>query len=334
MMLATLLRTSSESVILIFHFLCLAISTVLVFRLSRFLWNHFISVIISLLWLTYPLLLWLSRQPASEIPFILVFYFGLFLFLVAMKKNDKSLWRFVLIGLLFGVCMLIRPIAIGIPIVITCVFLLMEKRKQWRMRVVQSIVLVVTAYGTLLPWQAWWYFQTGEYMFLSNLGIKGMRDGLTYAVQKEIYRQKFVISEDVRAVMRNVSENQSALVSTSRVGEFMLNELTRDPVAVLKLIGIKVLRSWYATDSGRYETPIMLLQAGYFVAILIGSIRLFGYSTLPSVQRKVGIYIIAIVAYYWLMTISVLSIVRYMTPVIGLLFIFLPGIWQKMIKKK
>jgi len=274
-------------------------------------------------------MLWLARQPASEIPFILVSYFGLFLFFVSMEKNDKSMLRFVLIGLLFGASMLIRPIAIGIPIVITGVFLFIGRKKQWKMRAIQSIVLVVTAYGTLLPWQAWWYFQTSEYMFLSQGGLPGMRDGLTYAVQKAKYRQQFVISEDVRTVMRNVSDNQNVLVSTSRVGVFMLNELTRDPVAVLKLIGLKIMRSWYATDSGRYETPIMLLQAGYFVVILIGSIRVFGRRTLSSIQRKVSIYIIAIVAYYWLMTISVLSIVRYMTPVIGLLFIFIPGIWKK-----
>lgn len=41
---------------------------------------------------------------------------------------------------------------------------------------------------------------------------------------------------------------------------------------MVKLFIIKAGRSWYATDSGRYETPIMVIQIFYLALALGGGL--------------------------------------------------------------
>jgi hypothetical protein len=85
----------------------------------------------------------------------------------------------------------------------------------------------------------------------------------------------------------------------------------------------KALRSWYATDSGRFELPSMILQSLYLVVIVIGSWQSWHQG---EQRRQMTLIIWLITAYFWLITITVLSILRYILPAIGLLFLLLPGI--------
>jgi hypothetical protein len=94
-------------------------------------------------------------------------------------------------------------------------------------------------------------------------------------------------------------------------------------LVVVSLYAFKALRSWYATDSGRFEIPSIVLQSLYLIAIAIGSWRSWHQG---GQQRQITLIVWLITAYFWFVTIAVLSILRYMLPTIGLLLLLLPGI--------
>ena len=77
---AALTHLSDEAATRAFHLLCAGITTVLLRRLARRLWSSREALAVALAWITYPPALWLTRQPSSELPFLIPF-FGAALFL-------------------------------------------------------------------------------------------------------------------------------------------------------------------------------------------------------------------------------------------------------------
>jgi hypothetical protein len=91
---------------------------------------------------------------------------------------------------------------------------------------------------------------------------------------------------------------------------------------VAKLLTLKAARSWYGTDSGRYENGIMLLQILFSVPVLWGSLVCWKQG---GIARHLAIVVWALVLYFWAMTILVFSMLRYMVPAIGLLAMTIPA---------
>lgn len=99
-----------------------------------------------------------------------------------------------------------------------------------------------------------------------------------------------------------------------------------------KLLLLKALRSWYATDSARYETVILPIQIVYLLLILWGFIAAWKSK---STSRLYAVYIALTTLYFWLATTSALSILRYMIPAMCLLMTLIPaGIFRLPLLKK
>ena len=92
---------------------------------------------------------------------------------------------------------------------------------------------------------------------------------------------------------------------------------------MLKLIAMKAARSWYATDSGRFQIPILAIQLVTMGLILLSTRAAW---TSGGPQRLLACGIWGVIAYFWGMTVLVLSIARYMVPAIGLAFLLLPAL--------
>lgn len=60
-----------------FILLGMGLASVLVYLLARTVWGTFPALFSSLVWITYPFTLWLTKQPNSEVPF-LAFFMGVF----------------------------------------------------------------------------------------------------------------------------------------------------------------------------------------------------------------------------------------------------------------
>ena len=140
---------------------------------------------------------------------------------------------------------------------------------------------------------------------------------------------------DVGSLIEKIKNED--LENSTRIGfiKFFSKELIINPIPVLKLIAIKLARSWYATSQQWWEVKILLVQLLYLIPGLTGLIYLI------KKQKDKIIYIsfiLSIIFYFWVITFFNVSIMRYMVPVMGLIMIFLAVaidiVINKLIKKK
>ncbi len=304
-----------------FAVFCMALVSMFVFVLTRMLWGILPALASSFIWMTYPFALWLTKQPNSELPFMVVFYGGLCLFWLALLRRLPA-WIYFLCGLVFGFAMLIRPIAIGIGFVLSVTIWLARRETSRGFRSLMIALLLMGNLVAVFPWEAWVYAKTGKVILLSTNGVKSMRDGLTFGVETKGYRQDSPLPSDVVQVMADVSAHQSEINTFSDLRLIISQEIRSHPLAVLKLALLKIARSWYGTDSQRLEMPTLLIQLVYLVLVVWGAM---GAWKSGGLRRTFTISALLIVVYFWGMTFVALSILRYMVPVVGLLFVLVAG---------
>jgi 4-amino-4-deoxy-L-arabinose transferase-like glycosyltransferase len=111
--LARALNVPEDSVVAVAILLITALTATLVFRMARTLWSDGWSVIAALAWLVYPFNLWLTKQTNSETPYLLLLYAALALYWELEVSESESRPRYAAVGLLLGLAMLVRPVAIA-----------------------------------------------------------------------------------------------------------------------------------------------------------------------------------------------------------------------------
>ncbi|MFV9507763.1 MAG: ArnT family glycosyltransferase [Oscillochloridaceae bacterium umkhey_bin13] len=318
------LTSISESTLLAaFTLLCMGLSGVFVLLLARTLWNPYPALFAALVWISYPLALWSTKQPNSEIPFTPVLYGAVLLLWSGLARRNLTWPLAIGTGLLLGFAMLIRPIALGAGVILA---LGLRFGTGYLPRSRRFILIGMLLLGNLLmilPWQLWVYNQTGQVILLSTGGAPSIRDGLTFAVNPKSYREGVIVPEAVAVLSSNIMDRGSQIQSTSELLAVVATEGREQPLALLQLIVLKAARSWYATDSQRFELPILILQLLYLLPILVATWTTW---RMGGKWRNYTLMVWLLVGYFWGMTTLVLSIVRYMFPMMGLLFVLLPGL--------
>jgi cation transport ATPase len=227
--------------------------------------------------------------------------------------------------------MLIRPIAIGIGLVLSALVWFTRRELSRRARVLMVALLLLGNVLAVSPWEAWVYAKTGHFILLSTNGVKSMRDGVTFAVESKGYRQDTSIPADVVQVMGDIDIHREEITSFSKLRSIIFQEFRSHPIAVTKLLLLKAARSWYATDTGRLELPILLIQLMYFSVVAWGAWSAWKRGGL---QRQFVIGALLTTLYFWGMTFLVLSILRYMVPAIGLLLVLIAGGYPVRLRSK
>ncbi len=299
-------------------------AAVFIFLLAQKLWGNIGGFVAALAWISYPPILWLSKQPSSEIPFMAVFYGSVCLLWSAYWRQAR--WHFyVLAGFLGGIAALIRPIGLGAMVMMGLGLLLATRGQNLRMRLALVCLLLLGNLLAIFPWQVWVYARTGKVVLLSGNLVPSIRDGLRFAVNLKKYRQAVSVPEDVREMMQRIDGRFDEMVSLPSVAKVVRDEASPQPMALVKLLLIKAARSWYATDSGRREGLILLLQIVYLGLVAVGGWRAWKAG---GQSRQLFFGIALTLLYFWGMTILTLSILRYLTPIIGLSFALLPGVFK------
>jgi hypothetical protein len=267
--------------------------------------------------------LWLTKQPSTEVPFMAFFYAGLYLFWLALKTDGNRHSLLFFAGICIGLSMLIRGIALGTGLLLCGLFLLLSRDTALKMRFLLALALLAGNVIAIFPWQAWVYGRTGQMILLGTNGVTSIKDGLTFAVESKNYREEIVIPEDVAHLQEQLASQSASMNSMTQILETVGAHFVDAPWSVLKLFLIKAGRSWYGTDSGRMETPILAVQSLYAVLILLATAAVWRMR-----HRYPGLllFVWVPVSYFWLMTILVLSILRYMTPTIGLVSLLVPAL--------
>ena len=325
---SNLLGVSEDAALSAFAVICMALVSMFVFLLARMFWGTLPALISALVWMTYPFGLWLTKQPNSELPFMVVLYGGFCLFWYALSRRLPARVYF-LCGLIFGAAMLIRPIAMGVGLVLSVLVWFTRREMSRRTRGVMIAMLLVGSLIAILPWEAWVYHKTGQVIPLGSNGVKSMRDGLTFAAWSKGYREEGNTSPDVLQVMENIRAHEEEISTFGDFRSVMSREFRDHPVGMTKLLLLKLGRSWYGTDSKRMETPILLIQLAYLLLVGWGAWNAWKRG---GKYRGLVIGVLLITVYFWGMTFLALSILRYLVPVVGLLFVLVAGCYPRRLR--
>jgi hypothetical protein len=301
------------------------LSVGLLYQLAEQVWAKW-AWLPALLWATYPLGLWLAKQPNSEGPFLVVLLSALWMLgpVLIQPRPDKTtpLFRVLGAGMLLGAAGLLRPIALGVGVVLAAL-LCFRAPGWWRLGFATTLLFGNAL--AVLPWEWWAYTQTGQVIPLSTNGPISMRGGLLFAVDSKGYRTALPVPAEARQVMLGFIplRDRGTTITISEITQALKAQWHTHPLGVAQLYALKAARSWYATDSGRFEGWILALQAMYLTAIGLSAWRAW---RLGGAAHWLVMLVLALTLYFWGMTIVALSIVRYMTPVMALLFLLTPAL--------
>ena len=304
---------------------CTSLSSTLLFLLASRVFDLQTGLISALLWITYPFQLWLTKQPNSEIPFMVFIFASVFLFWRFMTATSPHFVGLLTVGLLAGTASLVRPIAIGMAGIFIG-FLFLQTAWRLRSRLIGVVAILVGSLAVILPWETWVYSQTQRIIPLSTGGAPSVWDGLTYAVDDErVIGSVPARANDLMISLLNRSKGQPA-ITFSGLLTILGEEAARNPQGAVQLLCLKAARSWYGTDSGRLELTNVIVQGVYLIAIVWGGLAIWQSD---EIKRRYLVFVVILMLYFWLMTLSALSILRYMVPIMGLLITLIPaGVWR------
>ncbi|HEU0046907.1 MAG TPA: glycosyltransferase family 39 protein [Nitrososphaera sp.] len=299
--------------------LVVMIVPILIYQITAAVFDQGIALLSSVLFAAYPFYLWLTKQPNSEIPFFLLFFAVLYIFVRSIEAQCFTAWHGLTIGGLIGIASLIRPIVLALSGVFLLALWLCQKRWTIRQRIVFSLLLVLGNALVVLPWEVWTREKTGQWILLSTNGPPSIVDGLTFAVKERPSNNVLPVSPELGVLMQEVRDRSGQLQSVAAIGGLLVRKFRQEPVAVTKLIVLKMSRAWYATDSQSHERWIVFFQAPCILFSVIGGVAAVKTGGGP---RRLALLMLLVTCYFWLMTTIGLSILRYMVPAMGLLMPF------------
>ena len=313
--------------------ICLALVPVMVFYLARTLFGLLAGWLASLLWITYPFALRLIGQPFSEPPFLVVFIGALWLLWHTLLNRRERYINYLLYGLLIGVAMLIRPAAIGMGVVSVLIIWIAGRSLHVRGRVIASALVLAGNLIAVMPWQLYASARTDETVLLSSGGLPSTVFGVMFAVTERPYHPNVIgIPDDVIDLQSRIYERDSAgdIKTLSGFVGLMWDELQTDTMAVIKLMAIKTLRSWYATSSTQQDNLILVLQIPYLLLAVTAFVTVWRRH--PQ-QRTIVTSLLLIVLYLWALTTVALPLLRYMMPAMAIIMVWVAPalvIWLKL----
>jgi 4-amino-4-deoxy-L-arabinose transferase-like glycosyltransferase len=317
------LGISRDSAVIVMNVLSLGIVNMLVFLGCSHFWGTRGGLLVVFLWATYPLNLFFCVYPSPEIPFELFLYAALLVFYWSLRRSRHQWAPFLACGILVGCAMLIRPIALFLSVALGICLLWIKSCLPWGKRLGFAAVILVSAFLTILPWEIRIYRQTGRVVLLGTLGVSALKDGLTFGASGRASRHGVALPKDVREVMVDIKSRAGDIKTYADVTKVLGDQTRKRPMAVLKLFAIKIARSWYGTDSQRWETPIAIVQALYLALVLWASVRAWRAG---GDQRQLASGVWIIVLYFWAMNVMSATTARYAAPTMALLFALVPAL--------
>ena len=300
------------------------LSTVLALRLTR---NRFLAVVSGIGLVAAPLFAFATAEGLAVLLFEPLFLAALCVLVDALRRlGDEAgdgarvaVGRFAGFGALLGLSCLVRAnpqflIPVLAPLVLWIAWSGQSGTTGRRGRVARfgrAAARAGLAVGTallaqflvLLPWSLVQRATAGESgVFAAPVVYYAYFDGMRR-------HPGFEVSDALRA------DPDPPPLSLDGVVDFNREWLRRDPWALAKLYGIKIVRTWYLSDSGRWDGWILLLHAPWWILALLGAWR-----WLRVAPRDPAFWLVLlVVVYLWGISAAVSGLARYMAPVYGLL---------------
>lgn len=312
--------TSLDLLLVLFTAATMAASCGVVHRIGRRLLGEPAASLGALLWALWPLNLWLAKQPNSEVPFALLVLLAVLAVARAAEvpASDRrgGAPDAALAGLALAGAALVRPAGL-VLVVPVATWLWWQRRGRQRARPVGALLVVLVL--AVAPWVAWASAATGHVVPLSDGGRDTIVDGLEVGIGAKSTEgdRRLAMPGELRSLLEDLSNAhaEGELETTGDVVRAVAREVSERPLAVAQLVGFKALRSWYGTESLRYETPIAALQLGTAALVAVGGVR--AWQAGGRRRQALGL-VLGVLGTSWLLTMAVISLVRYLTPALGL----------------
>lgn len=312
--------------------LSLAVSAVILFATAELLYGTAWALLSYFLWICCPWVLYLSVKPLSDLPFCCFLFATTYFLFRFFKVGELTAAASLATGLLIGASMLVRPIGMFIGPISVVLLLILTQGPRFRARATIAGLLLIGTAIPIVPWELWLYHAQHDFVLLSTGSTPSIRDGLAFASsganasgknqQFKKYRHEIAVPAGARQISADARNNYGSLTSVGAIIHFVSKETHQNAVGVIELYLAKAARSWYGSDSQAEDARVLGVQI-LFLAII--SVGVSGTWRTGGYRRFCTILCLALVVYFWTMTTLVLSILRYMVPAMGLLFLLVPG---------
>lgn len=301
----------------------IAISSSIIAQISFLLFNSKRTAILSgFLFATHPYILQGMFKLMSETPFMAFFNASLLCIIYVLVRHKNIQFISVVLGFLLGVTLLIRPIAILLPFLILLFFFIIKNITVLN-KIKISIIILFTCILTIAPWHIL-NFTHKQKIILSSDNVYSIKDGLNFNCNPK--KKKIDLPTDVDNLSRQLLnanfQNRKEFIS------IVFQKIQENPVPVIKLFLLKAIRSWYGVfDQDSKKEKIKIIVLFFYLALSIG-----GLICIKKDDYNVKMFfllLLMLVLYFWFMTIFVVSMVRYLYPVFGLMTLLIPSISKK-----
>lgn len=282
-----------------------SVTVVFLYAAAREFFGRARALFASLLWLFHPVVLLFaaSRYAWNAASLLLFFFFAGLYFYVSALNRDNAL-KCAPAGFVLGLSALVWPGTSYLWLPFSLAPFILKKARPWLSSAVFTVFF-------LLPIMAWsWvvYKNTGAWAVSDNL-FTSMSDGLTYETSGAFETSALV--HRARAFISLESAEE-----TRRILAFYLSELANHPLDLAGFLAVKAARAWYATISETGDFRIFVFQLPYL------ALGMAGLCLAWREERRKTVFLLAVIFYLWTVTVSVLAILRYMMPALGLMAMF------------
>ncbi len=327
---ASMTGLKEATAIKILTFISIAISSLLLFLISREVWGGWLALIPSFVWSTYPLALWMTKQPNSEVPFTAILFAACLALLRLTRMAAPTFRLAALVGVLSGASMLVRPIALLLPFVFAALVWRLGADWPRRVRVALGLTIVLSSAATIAPWEYHVTRVGGRFVLLGSGGPATMREGLTFAVNHKEFRRELFVPSVVRTVMLRFYAQYDQLDSFGNIVKAGLRELRQHPTGTIGLIGFKLWRAWYGTDRQRWDSYLLVIQLSYLSAVVWAARLVLRGGRGRHLLWMIG----GVIGYFWIISLAGPPLVRYIVPALGLSFLLMPAIVNDQLQRR
>jgi 4-amino-4-deoxy-L-arabinose transferase-like glycosyltransferase len=314
--LAELTGTVQLAWVTAFAVACTALSAVMAYAVGTRLFGERTGLVAAGLFATYPLMLVMASYRFSEVPYTLALLLVVYAALRAAADPARMLRWSLTAGLLCAAAALVRPAAIGLALPVGLALLLHRAGPPLRRRAAAATLVVVGFLRGVAPWEAWLHAKTNRIVALSEVGPEAAVAGVLVGARGAAAEtgDPVFVPERVRAMSRRVAADRPGLRSTGDIARRLAQE---PPGDVALLLAGKAVRAFYGTDSFKLEPLILLVQLPY-LALMTAGLAVARRSPDP-VTHWSPVLLALVLAYSWVVTMSALSIVRYLAPALAVL---------------
>jgi len=307
-----------EAALKVFILVCSALTVTLLYAIALRIFGEHVALLTGLLWATYPFFLWLSKQPNSETPFLVLFLATIYSFIAFWSAAVRPEWPSIRTGLLAGLTSLVRPAAVVLSVVLAIVLLYVRRDLQTKRRFRAAVLLLFGNLMAVMPWEVWVWQQSGHWILLGRSSKVSLVEGMNFALRPQGSGVPLQVDPKIRDLMAKADGHQERIDTLGGLTRFLLAEARTDPVTVGRFLLFKGRRAWYGTQAQWLENWTAVIQIVYLCVILAGAALALRKR---DGRRDYALLAILCAAYFWAMTLIVVPLLRYMVPAMSLLMV-------------